>query len=453
MKKMFYLTIIVLLTGICFGQADQDVKNENVLLRERINKLEAELGQIKEVLNQQKQRSSNQPLEQEQIELTETQIEKISRALQADDTAKNPVWSTLDIQLYGYIKADASFDTDRTTSGNYVVWVNQQSSGDGDNEFNLTARQTRLGMKVKGPLEDGFQASGRAEIDFYESVSGAAPAENKARIQLRHAYMQFDWPEDDFSILAGQTSDVISPLNPYTLNYTVLWDVGNIGYRRPQIRLTKGLNGVKLEGAISRTIGDADTSTLSGEDSGFPTFQGRVSTSMDLIDSQKTTVGISGHWGEEDYATSSSFVGDGKFDTWSLNFDMTQPINEWFSLKGEFFCGENLDTFFGGIGQGINAPSGTYTNEIGSKGGWVAASLGPWDKTKYNVGAGLDDVDASDLSASDSRTLNQTVFGNMVYSLTKNAQIGLELSQWRTQYLDGNHAENFRVQTSFIYKF
>ena len=45
-----------------------------------------------------------------------------------------------------------------------------------------------------------------------------------------------------FTILGGQTWDVISPLNPRSLNYSVYWWAGNIGYRRPQVRLTKGMN-------------------------------------------------------------------------------------------------------------------------------------------------------------------------------------------------------------------
>ena len=36
--------------------------------------------------------------------------------------------------------------------------------------------------------------------------------------------------------MAGQTWDVISPLNPGMLMYSVGWEAGNIGYRRAQLR-------------------------------------------------------------------------------------------------------------------------------------------------------------------------------------------------------------------------
>ena len=103
-----------------------------------------------------------------------------------------------------------------------------------------------------GPKGEDIQTGGRVEIDFY-----GGGAENKSNPMMRHAYLNLDWPKDKFSILAGQTSDVISPLFPDTLNYTVGWWVGNIGYRRPQIRLTKSYTldkdmELKLEGALAQ---------------------------------------------------------------------------------------------------------------------------------------------------------------------------------------------------------
>jgi hypothetical protein len=82
----------------------------------------------------------------------------------------------------------------------------------------------------------------------------------------------------------------------------------------------------------------------------------------------------------------------------------------------------------------------------------VAATLGPWEKWRFNIGAGIDDVDADDVNVGD-RTLNRTVFGNVIYSVSKNTEIGLELSHWRTDYKGPGDAEDFRAQTSFIYKF
>ena len=128
---------------------------------------------------------------------------------------------------------------------------------------------------------------------------------------------------------------------------------------------------------------------------------------------------------------------------------MTLPVLNWLTLQGELFTGENLDGYFGGIGQGVNT---TTLEEIGSKGGWIAASLGPWSRWAFNVGAGVDDVDADDVDAG-ARTLNSSVFGNVIYSWNKHAQAGFELSRWNTDYKGPGDADDTRAQVSFIYTF
>ena len=384
-------------------------------------------------------------------QLSEADMQKIAALVGKESANKKPLWSQLDIQLYGYVKADASYDTSRTTTGNYIVYVDSEATNRNDNEFNLTANQTRFGVKINGPGESKVKTSGLVEFDFY-----GGGAENKPQPVMRHAYLRMEWPEAKFDILAGQTSDTMSPLVPETLNYTVLWDAGNIGYRRPQIRLTKGFGlrndtSLKLEGAVARTIGRTSPAPLtseSGEDAGFPTLQGRVSTTFPFVGKKTATVGFSGHWGREEYDTAVDGTHQ-DFDSWSINLDVSAPVNDWLTVKGELFNGENLGTYFGGIGQGVNT---TAMNEIGSKGGWVAATLGPWGKSRFNVGYGIDDVDSSDVT-NGSRALNRCMFGNVIYSVNKNTEVGLELSQWQTDYKGSSDADDLRAQTSFIYKF
>ena len=386
----------------------------------------------------------------DRISALEKELADLKRDAGADGPEKKSLWSSLDIQLYGYVKADASYDDSRTTPGNFVLYTDSEATNEDDDEFNLTANQTRLGFNINGPSTDTMKTSGKIEFDFY----GNYASENKAKLQVRHAYMTLDWPDDQFSLLFGQTWDVVSPLLPSTLNYPVLWDAGNIGYRRPQIRATKSYDlnqdvTLKLEGALARTIGRTDpTNSETGEDSGKPTLQGRVSVSFPFFGHKRTTVGVSGHVGEEEYdldATGRNV----DFDSQSINLDVTQPVNDWLTVKAEAFSGENLNAYLGGIGQGVNT---TTLNEIDSKGGWVAASLGPWDEWRFNVGAGVDSADRGDLNAGQ-RTLNSCVFGNVCYALNAHTQIGLELSQWNTNYKGVDDADNFRVQASFIYKF
>jgi hypothetical protein len=444
-KQTITLMLLLLITtSIRSNAAEADgLVRENTKLQQRVERVEKELAELKKLLKEQTESAnSRKATPQTIISQKEVSRNKVS--------TKNPVWSNLDIQIYGYIKADASYDQLRTTPGNYVVYVNPETGEKNDDEFNLTAKQTRLGMNIKGPEGNGMQASGKVEVDFY----GSSAAENKGTIQMRHGYLVLDWPEEQFSILAGQTSDVISPLVPSTLNYTVLWDCGNIGYRRPQIRLTKtmplGDCSFKAEAAIARAIGrTTPTNSESGEDSGFPNVQARTSFTFPFGGYKPTTVGFSGHWGQEEYDITGKHR---TLETWSVNADFTQPVSKDLTVKGEFYHGVNMNTFLGGIGQGVNVSDTSNPFEIAAQGGWVAASLGPWDSWNFNLGAGIDTARRNDL-ANGSRTRNMCYFANAIYSINKNTQIGFELSQWETNYKGPGDAESLRGQMSIIYKF
>lgn len=409
---------------------------ENAELKKRLKKLESEVEEIKKT----------------------SPLSSATGPRTAGETSATrlPVWSSFDIQLYGYLKLDAAYDSSQVETGNFAKWVEQENTKSDDDQFNMTANETRLGMLINGP-EGAMKASGRVEVDFFEGG-----AENKARLMMRHAYMKLDWPGDRFNIIAGQTSDVISPLVPSTVNYSVGWWTGNIGYRRPQVRLTKeyeldAQTDLRLEGALARTIGRDNVSLPgtadSGEDAGFPTLQARVSVSRPLLGAAApSTLGVSGHWGQEEYDITTG-GGNKEFTTWSLNLDVTQPVNKWLSIKGELFTGEDLDAYLGGIGQGVTTEAGVNQfEEIGSKGGWIAAALGPWDRARFNVGVAMDDVERGNVNASD-RTLNRSVFANMFYSLSKSVEWAVELSHWRTEYRGSGDADAVRAQTSLIYKF
>jgi len=424
-QVLLSLMLLACIGTVSFAADSEDLAKENAELRQKINQIDKELESLKQTVMQQ---SGEQT-----------------------DPLPKLVWSNLDIQLYGYLKFDAAYDSSRIENGNYAKWVENESPNDDDDQFNMTANQSRFGAKIKGPNGEDMTTSGLVEVDFYGP--GVGVSENQGRLMMRHAYMKLDWPGKRFNIIAGQTSDVISPLLPSTVNYSVGWWTGNIGYRRPQFRLTKELGFekggfLKLEGALARTIGDSSvTGTDSGEDAGFPTFQGRASITLP----NEATIGLSGHWGEEEYDTAPSGQ-DKEFETWSINVDYTQPIRKKVKINAELFTGKNLDAYLGGIGQGVTLTGANQYEEIGSQGGWVAASLGPWDTTRYNVGVAMDDVERGNVNDGN-RTLNRSVFGNVYCAVNKQTDIAFELSHWRTKYRGPGDGESLRAQMALIYKF
>jgi len=264
MRKLQLLLSLVLLTGAgttCLAANSEDLARENAELKQKVEKLDKDLEELRKIVIPQ-------------AEANGSQSTKIA-------------FSDLDIQLYGYLKFDASYDSSQINNGNFAQWVERENANKNDEQFNMTANQSRFGVKINGTDSGAMKTSGRAEVDFYGGSN-----ENKAHLIMRHAYMKMDWIEDRFNIIAGQTSDVISPLFPSTVNYSVGWWTGNIGYRRPQIRLTKELGFetggfLKLEGALARTIGRdniyLEGTTDSGEDAGFPTLQGRASITLPTL--------------------------------------------------------------------------------------------------------------------------------------------------------------------------
>lgn len=420
------------------------LQKENAALRARVGKLEADLEALKRVVNglagQKEAVAAPEGLTAEDVRT----IKEMTRS------GKSPVVSGLKAELYGYVKLDAAYDTSRTDIGNYARYALSEETNEDDDQFSMTAKQTRIGLNLSGLEAVGAKSSGKVEIDFY---GGGASGEHRANPMMRHAYLKLDWP-GDLSLLAGQTSDVISPLVPSTLNYIVAWWAGNIGYRRPQVRLTKAFEltgdvGGKLELAATRSIGGGnDFSGDAGEDAGIPGFQARQSVSFPFIAGRKASLGVSGHWSQEEYDRNTSGTSR-DVDSWSLNLDLTVPVTDVLTLKGEAFLGANLAEYLGGINQGVNA---TTLREISSAGGWIAASIGPVDRWKLNLGGSLEDVDEDDLSDG-GRKLNSSIFGNAIYSVTKSASVGLELSRWYTEYKGQEEGDSFRIQASFMYSF
>jgi hypothetical protein len=269
---------------------------------------------------------------------------------------------------------------------------------------------------------------------------------------LRHAFVETG--KDGLSFLAGQTWDVIAPLNPSTLNYPVGWGAGNNGYRRPQVRMSYTRNidkdtSLLTQLALSRTTGLANENLdggamNDGDDSGFPTIQARAALSAKIFTENNAVIGVSGHYGKEevDWAT-----GPADHKSWSLNMDFMIPLPDQLTVSGEIFMGENLDDYFGGAIQGINSAT---RNEIAAKGMWMQLNYKYNDKLQNNVGFGIDNPDTDDINAG-SRDLNSFYFINTKYKVFPPLTIGFEYTYWKTEYKNAADGTANRFQVSAIY--
>jgi hypothetical protein len=339
----------------------------------------------------------------------------------------------------GYFKGDLVYDQSRVNAGNYAVYVLDKPEND---YMNITARESRFGLDFSWK-ENEIRTDARFEFDFYGlGVSSATlnSQENKAAPMLRHAFVQIT--KGRWSLLAGQTSDIISPLAPRTVNYTVLWDQGNIGYRRPQFRISAWADAserARLSAAVGafRTLGgDLDDDKIDdGADAAVPTVEGRIAMAVKLGEKRSFEIGFSGHYGTEQYQA----VGVTKdVDSWSGNADLKLSLCGRVELAGELFMGENLGAYYGGVGQTVNP----LKEEIGARGGWAELSYKPVDRLWLNAGYGIDDPDDEDFviaalttSTKSFIARNTSVFGSVMYDLTSTVTAMFEVSQLETRYL------------------
>jgi hypothetical protein len=139
------------------------------------------------------------------------------------------------VKLYGFLRLDLDFDSQRPSNGQipfFITTPDARAGGSGNGDFSMHPRLTRFGLDYTGPtvakLKDA-KLTGKFEADFENGGS-----ESRQIIRIRHAYLRLGWK--DFSITGGQTWDVVSPLFPTVNHDSLMWNAGNVGDRRPQLR-------------------------------------------------------------------------------------------------------------------------------------------------------------------------------------------------------------------------
>jgi len=153
------------------------------------------------------------------------------------------------IKFYGFLRVDLAWDDSRFNDNQIPARVlPEPTSATNDlEEFTMHGRLTRFGLDLDGGTIEALEAklSGKLEVDFY----GLLNTDSRNDFRMRHAYLKLAWTK--FILLAGQTADLISPRFPNVNHDLVMWNAGNTGDRRPQIRgewaLPLGEGGARLD--------------------------------------------------------------------------------------------------------------------------------------------------------------------------------------------------------------
>lgn len=497
---MFCLPVIFMFSIVCncgFTLA-QNIENEIEGLKREVKELREEVE-----LLQPKQNISNDDYGSESISrnTVEKQIQDEVEPLRSElkalkenfDNQQLPQYSFLDmkkhlmnnmldvfgLEFYGHVTLNAIVQ-DASSTGvsdiDGIMWADPDPPGaDNDSKFSLHARRSRFGLNYRSNVPAdylmGGKLDGKIEADFWPG--GDSPSRNILR--MRHAFLRSMWEGTDISVMAGQYWDIISPLYPTADLNLILWNSGNLGDRRPQIRASWqpsfGSADIDITAGIFRTeaVGRQNLDGAGADDgvqSGKPMYQGRIGIKFPgWVKDKKVALGISGHSSREHSSTPVGMDQEQNFKSHSLNIDLDIPIlsgllmaRDFLQIRSELFTGRNLNDLRGGVGQGVNAVDG---DEIDSKGGWMELKYTFNDFWNITGGYAVDDPQDSDLPVivpgegdNPSRKDNKTFYLTNWFNFGSKLDVFIVYENHQTSFFGSdNDGDVNRFSTFFRYTF
>lgn len=361
----------------------------------------------------------------------------------------------LRLQLYGYVKADLAYDTQATApKADFAFWVLPEANGEKDAQTHMGARETRFGLNVFGPDAGAWKTTGKIEMDFYggDKANSYNPRMRLAYVDLAHS--------SGFALRFGQDWDTFCEVTSRIVNFAYLADIGALGLRRPQARATQEIQisddtKLVLKVAAAQTVGeDLDGGGFDdGADADFPTAQWNATLHQKLWTEKAARLSFAGHYGREtmDGTVSNAIVAAdaADYDTWSAQGSIYLPLTKCLAVQGNVWQGVNLDTYYGAIGQGVNLVLG---EEIEATGGFAQLLYDPTDKWAFGLGYSVDDPADEDLNPG-MRSKNEQAFVNAAYKFTAAVTAMAEYAHMTTEYLEGEDADNDRIQLAMKYAF
>lgn len=311
--------------------------------------------------------------------------------------------------------------------------------------YSLYPRLTRVGLEYYGlpiPRLNCAVPSTRVEVDFLTNNPGGLESRELLRLRLGYAQVK----GDEWTLLAGQDWDIVSPLIPSINDNTLQWNNGNTGDRRPQVKLLRDhemnngwiwqfQNGIGLGDAINGIDRDGD-GVRDNEYSGLPVYQGRIGfMGPSRVKDKKFIAGMWSLVGDQE--TNLPIAGERDFLLWGYGFDLQLPLTHHFMFRGEVFQGSNLDDFRGGIQQGVNVATG---DTIDTAGGWAEIVYQPIDCLLFSLGFSMDDPRNADIPLG-GRTLNHSWYIGSRYLAGRGLMFGADFQDWTTEwngFVDGH---------------
>lgn len=342
------------------------------------------------------------------------------------DASRPPqVGSTVDVKLWGRVNFAASYDNFQGAGGvggpdfyNYIT-------AEGNEDLDFNPRDTRFGVAAANTWDDW---TGRAvfETDFYGDTTS-----NNLAPRLRLGYVELVHTKG-LSLRAGQDWAPVAQQNPGTLDFGILAWSGNLWGRVPQVtvRYKWGQHETLLSAMHART------QNLQDQQERMPWVLARHAWTG-LADG-KGLLAIGAGARSNDVENAAGTV-RGSANNYLVALEARVPVGEHATITAEAWTGSGIGRDFQRTGLDYSATA----TEIDATGGFVSLEWKLDERWIVNVGAGIDqphDDDTTPLTlygATLPFDANHTWFANVRYQLSKQAGLGFEVIDGRTELVDG----------------
>jgi hypothetical protein len=129
---------------------------------------------------------------------------------------------------------------------------------------------------------------------------------------------------------------------------------------------------------------------------------------------------------------------------WGVGADCRWKLTDRFGVQGEAFAGQTLGTYNGGLLQNVNSVTFEGVHAAGAWGEvyyyWVP------EKLHSHVGYGVNDPLDREV-APGQIVRNRTVFGNLIWDVSRAFRLGCEVTWRKTAYRGAENAEGATFQT------
>jgi hypothetical protein len=367
---------------------------------------------------------------------------------------------------YGIAYFNFFSNTDAVNNGDVPLFA----AASGPGHLGMTARQSRLGIRVTGATLGKAKVTGVVEGDFFGGYPAVGIGDNMGVFRLRLANARIDWTKG--SLVVGQDWMIFAPVNPVSISSAgipLFAAAGNPWSRLPQVRGEWKTKTVLLQGGLlSPQTGDFNSAFFyqpgSGALSETPFLQGRAAFTLANFAASKkvATIGVSGHFGQSRVTTPI----DRTVDSNGVAVDFVLPLGTKLTVQGEAFTGTNLGGFQAGVFQGLVAdgavvgPAGTPVLDgpraLDTTGGWVQLVAAVTPSVTVHGGFGTDDPDDADfLTATrrESRLENTAISFGFQHKASAQISWGVEYRRLETTYLIAGDKDVSHVNVGFTFTF